>query len=346
MRKITLSGCFVALVLSSAALIPCAAQAQSIVPSTSSATLMVGETVTFNSVVTLAASGAVKVDVFFLADNTGSMGSIVGQAQRGASAILSGLPSDYQYGVGRYLGDPSEGERNAYTQLVGLTTDKGAVQSGINSWYAKLGGDTAEANFYALQQAANTVDWRPDAQHLIVWFGDNPSHTVTTTQSQAIDALTEANVNVIAFNSVSAGRGIDQFNQASGIVDAVGGTLVNDFQRISGDAFVSAVLGEIALSSSFLDLVFGSTFAGLGLDLSFSCTDVLGCLNVAGGESRSFDLTVTGKEVGMYNFDIFAQGVGASANFSITVVPEPETYAMLLAGLAVVGAVARRRRQG
>jgi hypothetical protein len=33
-----------------------------------------------------------------------------------------------------------------------------------------------------------------------------------------------------------------------------------------------------------------------------------------------------------------------SANYSITPVPEPETYALLLAGLGVVGFVARRRR--
>ncbi|MDR0633758.1 MAG: FxDxF family PEP-CTERM protein [Azoarcus sp.] len=29
---------------------------------------------------------------------------------------------------------------------------------------------------------------------------------------------------------------------------------------------------------------------------------------------------------------------------NVTAVPEPESYAMLLAGLAIVGAVARRRR--
>lgn len=36
----------------------------------------------------------------------------------------------------------------------------------------------------------------------------------------------------------------------------------------------------------------------------------------------------------------------ASAVSAVAVVPEPETYAMLLAGLGLVGAVARRRRQG
>ncbi|MCL2161896.1 MAG: PEPxxWA-CTERM sorting domain-containing protein [Betaproteobacteria bacterium] len=331
-------------VLLSMALIPCAAQAQSIVPDSSSATLAIGESITFQSVVTLATSGATTVDVFFLADNTGSMGSIVGQAQRGASAILNGLPSGYQFGVGNYLGDPVEGELNAYTQLVGLTADKSAVQAGINSWYASGGGDIPEANFYALQQVANTADWRPDAQHVIVWFGDARSHTSTTTQSEAIDALLEANVNVIAFNSNSAGNGIDAYGQASDIVDAVGGTLVNNFHGVSDDAFVAAVMGEIELTVSYLDLLFGSTFTGSGLELSFSCVDALGCLDVAGGESRTFELTITAVEAGLYDFNVFAQGVGAYADVSITVVPEPETYAMLLAGLGLVGVMTRRRR--
>jgi hypothetical protein len=325
---------------------PCAAQAQSIVPDTSNATLAIGESITFRSIVTLAESGAIKVDVFFLADNTGSMGGIVGQAQRGASAILGGLPSsDYQFGVGNYLGDPVEGELNAYTQLVGLTADKAAAQSGINSWYASGGGDTPEANFYALQQVSNTADWRPDAQHLIVWFGDAPSHTATTTQGQAIDALQGANVNVIAFNSSMAGNGIDQYGQASAVVNAVGGTLVNSFQGASDAAFIAAVTGEILSMTTFLDLVFGSTFAGSGLDLSFSCADALGCLNVGGGESRAFDLTITALEAGVYDFDVFASGVGVNASFSITAVPEPETYAMLLAGLGIVGIAAKRRRR-
>ena len=37
---------------------------------------------------------------------------------------------------------------------------------------------------------------------------------------------------------------------------------------------------------------------------------------------------------------------GTSVDYSVTAVPEPETYAMLLAGLGVLGAVTRRRRIG
>ncbi|MDQ5945187.1 MAG: outer rane lipase/esterase, partial [Pseudomonadota bacterium] len=35
----------------------------------------------------------------------------------------------------------------------------------------------------------------------------------------------------------------------------------------------------------------------------------------------------------------------ADAAFNVLAVPEPETYALLLAGLGLMGAVARRRRQ-
>jgi hypothetical protein len=33
-----------------------------------------------------------------------------------------------------------------------------------------------------------------------------------------------------------------------------------------------------------------------------------------------------------------------SNNFQVTAVPEPETYAMLLAGLGLMGTIARRRK--
>ena len=33
------------------------------------------------------------------------------------------------------------------------------------------------------------------------------------------------------------------------------------------------------------------------------------------------------------------------ANFSVTAVPEPETYALMLAGFAALGFMGRRRRQ-
>ena len=42
--------------------------------------------------------------------------------------------------------------------------------------------------------------------------------------------------------------------------------------------------------------------------------------------------------------DPFRDTIALSVNFQAAPVPEPETYAMLLAGLGLMGAVVRRRR--
>lgn len=47
---------------------------------------------------------------------------------------------------------------------------------------------------------------------------------------------------------------------------------------------------------------------------------------------------VVSEYAGTWSYD------GASLNYTVAAVPEPETYAMLLAGLGMLGAVARRRR--
>jgi len=51
-----------------------------------------------------------------------------------------------------------------------------------------------------------------------------------------------------------------------------------------------------------------------------------------------------GNDVKIY-FDV-TQGLSISAVPAVTPVPEPESFAMLLAGLGVIGAIARRRRLG
>lgn len=335
-----------------------AAYGQSITPNSVTHTMGVGDSFTINKTITVGATGATNVDVFFLSDNTGSMGGTIAKAKSGATAILNALPSTYQFGVGRYFGDPSEPgvtPATSYNQLTALTTNKPNVQTGINGWVASGGGDTPEGNFFALKQVADNAGWRPSAQRLIVWFGDATSHTETTSQAQAISALQAANAKVIGFNNGGPSSGIDGIysgqpagtRQATNIISAVGGSLTNSFSSVSNADFITAVTNQITAAASFVDLVFGSTFIGSGLSLSFTCTDLLGCNHVGGGESRTFDLTITALEPGDYAFNVFAQGIDAfeADHITVTGIPEPETYALMLAGLAAIGAVARRRRK-
>lgn len=331
-----------------------AAWAQSISPSSYSATINLGQTITIDKTITLAASGATKVDVVFLADNTGSMGGTVNNAQSGATAIMNGLSGDYNFGVARYYGDPVEGvpPTSAFNYLTPLSSSVAAAQTGVNAWNASGGGDTPEANYFALKQTADTSAWRADAQRIVVWFGDAPSHTETTTRTDAVNALTTAGAKVVAFNNGSAGTGLDgsygtDLNQASSLIGAVGGSLTNNFTSLSSAEFVTKVTEQISLASSSLNLVFGSNLLGSGLTLGFTCTDVLGCTDVKGGESRTFRLSITGNLAGTYAFDVFARGVAATEHDVITVaaVPEPSAALMVLGGAGVLGLMMRRRKQ-
>jgi hypothetical protein len=333
---------------------PSLAVAQSITPATTVATMTVGQTITINKTITLGASGANLVDLFFLADNTGSMSGIVGNAQSGANQILGNVPAgaSYNFGVGRYLGDPSEGisPATAYTQITPLGPSAANAQAGINTWFASGGGDYPEGNFFALEQVATTAAWRPGSQRIVIWFGDAPAHTATTSQADAIAALQAADATVVAFNRIGANQGMDEGGQASAVATATGGSLQNNFGSLSSAQFVAAVNSAITAATSSLDLVFGSSLVGNGLTLAFTCTDALGCDDVAGGESRTFDLSITANTPGVYDFTVFAAGVSATEHDIITVlgpssvVPEPSTWVLLATGLFGIGFFSRRRK--
>jgi hypothetical protein len=339
------------------------AAAQSISPDTFSGTIAVGETISINKTITLGDVAASSADIFFLADNTGSMGGIINAAQAGATSIMNALPSTYRFGAGSYLGDPSEGvpPATAFTVNQALTGDKTAVQTGINAWFAGGGGDIPEGNTFALREVAETTAWGESAQRLVVWFGDASSHVDTVTTAQAAAALVGEGVKVVAFNSIGEGSGIDGLDdfpaepvgtrQATDIIAQTGGSLTNNFTSLAGESFVATVLAAIGDATSFLDLAFSTSFAGSGLDISFACTDALGCDDVGAGESRSFRVDITGVSAGIYDFSVFARGVDAVELDSITVtggvvaVPEPSTYALMLGGLGVVGWMTHRRRR-
>ncbi|MCX9158305.1 FxDxF family PEP-CTERM protein [Niveibacterium sp. 24ML] len=88
------------------------------------------------------------------------------------------------------------------------------------------------------------------------------------------------------------------------------------------------------------DIVGGA--GGFGL---FSGTTLIGSLYSLESSTVSFSGLSTGDyKLGFFGFGGGVTAVSFAANAIAAPVPEPETYAMLLAGLGMIGAIARRRR--
>jgi hypothetical protein len=64
--------------------------------------------------------------------------------------------------------------------------------------------------------------------------------------------------------------------------------------------------------------------------------DLLPLSQLSGGDNIGWNFNVTWAYGGVY--------ANGGTNITVAAIPEPETYAMLLAGLGFIGAVARRRR--
>ena len=169
-------------------------------------------------------------------------------------------------------------------------------------------------------------------------FGTGPYGTVTLTQSGA-------NVNVSvslasAFNFVDTGAheilSFDALNVATTDVSNI--TFANDL----GDVF--------GVQANVTNAPFGS------FSLGIVCVDSASnpCVNGAsgGGYVDSLTFTVAGATLGDFDgrfaADIYGNGstgvVGTGGQ--VTAVPEPQTYALMIAGLGVVGFMGRRRNKG
>jgi hypothetical protein len=345
------------LLLGAAALfVPGVALADSIDPSTFSTTLSVGESTTLSKTVTVDDAPPVDapVDVFFLADVTGSMGGAIDDVQDSASAIVSAVSGlgDVQFGVGEYRDIFDSAPANPYNLRQDITADTTAVETAINGWFASGGGDRLEGQLPALKEAAETTSWRDDSTRILVWFGDQPGHDPRdgVGEADAIAALQAENIEVQALgvDSFGAPNRLDESGQATDITDATGGEFRDG---IATDDVADTI--EEAITSAI------ETYSRVGLDLSAVPTGVTvtsAPAEITGDFDRSvsrtfdFDVTFTGDAAGVYDFPIFATVDGgrvATEDDSITVtdVPEPGTLMLLTGGLASVGLYARRRRR-
>ncbi|ROP42067.1 Calx-beta domain-containing protein [Saccharothrix texasensis] len=184
-------------------------------------------------------------DLVFLADTTGSMGGAITDVRNNAgavtSAVLDAQPTA-RFAVAEYR---DAGDAFAFRVDQNLTGDPAAVQDGINAWVAGGGGDLPEAAINALFEiGSGAIAFRPDGTRIVAWFGDAPSHDPSQghTLADAIAALQAADIRVVAVNVGPAGGGLDAGGQATAIVAATGGVLLNN---VPSDQVAQAILDGI-----------------------------------------------------------------------------------------------------
>lgn len=131
---------------------------------------------------------------------------------------------------------------------------------------------------------------------------------------------------------------------------------------VAGSSFSDVVVGTITVSS--LSDLTGSMFAASSINFTFPfpLTLTLGSVTFSsasvGSLGGDLDASAAGfsfKNVLAGSYLVKASGSVSGgqlpnfavigANYTVTPVPEPETFAMLLAGLGLMGAIARRRNK-
>ncbi|QBD82680.1 VWA domain-containing protein [Ktedonosporobacter rubrisoli] len=122
------------------------------------------------------------VDLAFIVDTTGSMGSLISAAQLQMVALLTELSQaaqvHLQLGIVEYRDHPPQ-DQMVY-KVHEFTADLKRAQQTIRSLSANGGGDSPEAVLDGIVAACHDLAWRPHARRLAVLVGDAPPHGVGT----------------------------------------------------------------------------------------------------------------------------------------------------------------------
>src|ERR1035438_1135861 len=317
------------------------ALADTISPSSVTATLAPGGSLTVNKTVTVAAGTPTTslVDVYFLADTTGSMSSNNAAVQAAASTILAATAGlgNVDFAVGEYKDQPSTDSTSAYAYRLNtaMTNNLTAVQTGINMWGASGGGDYPEAELYGLQSLATgtATGWRTGSAKILVWMGDAPGHDPSggATLASAEAALTTGQSSVIKTLAVNLG-GLNDYGQAAAITAATGGTLYNG---ISSSSIVATITAAITSAfSTYSTVSLDTSEAGPGVTVAFTPGSYTGTFERSIPRTFGFDVTFTGAGEGTDSFNIYATLDGGrvateSDVIDVTAVPEPGSILLL-----------------
>lgn len=118
------------------------------------------------------------LDVCFVCDCTGSMGSYIRAAQDNIRGIMEKITAfeqtDARFGLVAYRDHPPQ-DATFITRTFSFTSSRRSMQENVDWMQAAGGGDGPEAVTAALK-AALEMDWRKDAAKVVVLIADAPPH--------------------------------------------------------------------------------------------------------------------------------------------------------------------------
>jgi hypothetical protein len=169
--------------------------------------------------------------------------------------------------------------------------------------------------------------------------------TFTLAATSLMVAAPAAHAAPYSFGSLAVGESFTQGSTlySSGTTDTFSFTLESAGSLLSEGATVAF---------SFFNLTFDGAFSSVSLFNSSNANALVASGNLTNG-GKGFTLSAANLLAGnTYTLSVTGAAIGtggAAATYAVagavSPVPEPESYAMMLAGLAVMGAIARKRSQ-